>query len=75
MQKKFENNSFRRLLIINYYEFAPINGISARKVNFLKSEHIETSYAIYHLIELFELYRLHDVFILRKSVLEEKFRY
>ena len=60
MQKKFENNSFRHLLITNYYEFSLINGIPARKVNFLMSEHIEKSYAIYHWIELFELYRLHD---------------
>ena len=75
MEKRFENNSFRRLLTTNYYEFSLIIGIPARKVNFLMSEHIETSYAIYHLIEIFELYRFHDVFILRKSILVKKFRY
>ena len=72
MQKKFENNSFRRLLIINYYEFSLINGIPVRKVNFLMSEYIETSYAIYHLIEVFELYRFHDLFLLRTSILDKK---
>ena len=72
MQKKFENNSFRRLLIINYYEFSLINGIPVRKVNFLMSEYIEISYAIYHLIELFELYRFHDLFLLRTSILDKK---